>query len=299
VTGSGSGAGVQLPAWAQATLEGSPPSPTVLVLGGFLTAPAVYRPLVARLRERGVPEVVVANVWTMDWLLVPRRGLGPILTRSGRALLEASARSATVSLGAPVLVIGHSAGGLTARLLTSPSPFAGRSLNAHGRIGAIVTLGTPHLVTNEGRMGSRVGSHASTFANREVPGPYHAPAVGYLAVSSRLIAGRRDGSAAERQAWGVYQDLLADPEASEVAGDGLIPVASALLPGVPGIVLDGAAHGQWPGRDWYGSDRFLDAWWPRALEIWQEALAARARAGRDSLRARELLGGSDSGNRGF
>ena len=30
------------------------------------------------------------SIWTPDWLLAATRGLGPILTRSGRALLEAS-----------------------------------------------------------------------------------------------------------------------------------------------------------------------------------------------------------------
>lgn len=267
-----------LPIWAATTLEGAPPPPTVLVLGGFLTSSPLYRPFERRLRERGAADVAVANVWLMDWLLAAHRGLGPILTRSGRALLEASARSEMASLGAPVLVVGHSAGGMSARLLTSPVPFAGRSLNAHGRIGAIVTLGTPHVVSDEGELGSRVGAQAATFANREVAGPYWAPRIGYLAVGSRFIVGRRDGSPRERRAWRVYQDLLADPDAPEVAGDGLVPVASALLPGVPHLLLDDADHGMRPGHDWYGSARFLDTWWPMAVDAWRSALLARARA---------------------
>jgi hypothetical protein len=272
-----------LPIWAATTLEGAPPPPTVLILGGFLTSPPLYRPLERRLRERGAGDVVVAGVWLMDWLLAARRGLGPILTRSGRALLEASTRAEMASLGAPVLVIGHSAGGMNARLLTSPVPFAGRSLNAHGRIGAIVTLGTPHIVSDAGELGSRVGAEAATFANRELPGGCWAPRVGYLAIGSRATVGRRDGSLAERRAWRVYQDLLAEPDAVEVAGDGLIPVASALLPGVPHLVFDDADHGMRPGHDWYGSDRFLDTWWPMAVDAWRGALLARARAatGRD------------------
>jgi hypothetical protein len=36
--------------------------PTVLVLGGFLTAPPMYRPFVDRLLERGAAGVVVARV---------------------------------------------------------------------------------------------------------------------------------------------------------------------------------------------------------------------------------------------
>ena len=263
-------------AWAEAVLAGRPPAPTVLVLGGFLTSPPVYRPFVRRLLDRGAADVVVGRVWTQDWLLAARRGLGPIVTRSGRALLVASDRSEAASLGAPVLVIGHSAGGMSARLLTSPVPFAGRRLNASGRIGAIVTLGTPHVVSAEGEMGNRVGARAAEFANREVPGPYFAPRVGYLAVASTAVAGRPDGSPAERRSWNTYQGLLPDPTAMKPVGDGLIPLGSALLPGAPSLVLADALHGQWPGRDWYGSDGPMDRWWPVALETWRAALRARA-----------------------
>ena len=270
------GGGSPLPAWAGAVLEGRPPAPTVLILGGFLTSPPMYRSLVARLRARGVADVVVGSVWLPDWLLAAGRGLGPIVTRSGRALLEASARSARGSLGAPLLVIGHSAGGVSARLLTAPEPFEGRRTNAAGRIGAIVTLGTPHIVAEDGRFGRRAGAHAAAYANRVVPGDAFTPRVGYRCVSSRYTIGRPDGTPGERWAWRGYRELLGDRAAAPIEGDGLIPIASALLPGVPSRILDGAAHGQRPGRDWYGSERYLDEWWPDALEAWHEALRVRA-----------------------
>jgi len=58
----------------------------------------------------------------------------------------------------------------------------------------------------------------------------------------------------------------------------VVPLACALLPDAPSIVFDDVAHGQWPGRPWYGSDTILDRWWPSALETWQGALLARATA---------------------
>ena len=64
--------------------------PTVLLLGGFLTSPPLYIPMRRRLLDRGAAEVVVAPVWLPDWLIAAQRGLGPILTRSGKALLRAS-----------------------------------------------------------------------------------------------------------------------------------------------------------------------------------------------------------------
>lgn len=264
----------RLPRWATAVAEDRPPAPVVLFLGGFLSSPPVYLPLVRRLRARGVADVVTGNVWMPDWLLAARHGLGPILTRSGRALLEASARSERLAMGAPVMAIGHSAGGMSARLLTSPEPFAGRRLNASGRVGALVTLGTPHHVRPHGEMGRRVGDEAAIFANRVVPGPFFAPRVGYLAVAGRGVIGRPAGTLTERRAWRLYQDLHADPDQVAIPGDGLIPLASSLLAGAPGIVLDECVHGQWPG-DWYGSERFIDDWWPQALEAWHGALRAR------------------------
>ena len=290
------------PAWVEAVLADQPPEPTVLVLGGFLMSPPVYRPFARRLRERGVADVVIGDTWTPDWLLAAKRGLGPILTRSGRALLAASERSAAVSLGAPVLVIGHSAGGMSARLLTSPVPFAGRRLNASGRMGAIVTLGTPHVVTSGDEMGNRVGAEAAAFANREIPGPHFSPRIGYLAVASTVSPGRRDGTRPERGAWGMYQRLLPDPSVAMVDGDGLIPLGSALLPGAPSVILDDARHGQWPGRDWYGSDRPMDRWWPVALETWRAALRARAElmagpASEATLRASAALAFDGSADR--
>src|SRR2546428_1968024 len=69
-------------------------APTVLVLGGFLTSPPFYRPLLLRLLRRGAPAVVVANVWTPEWLLAGAIGLGPIVGRALGALPTATHLSA-------------------------------------------------------------------------------------------------------------------------------------------------------------------------------------------------------------
>ena len=252
-------------------------APTVLVLGGFLTSPPFYIRMRWRLLDRGAAEVIVAPVWLPDWLLAAARGLGPVVTRSGRALLQASAVAAATpaSRGAPLLVVGHSAGGMTARLLTSLEPFEGRRLGAAGRMGAIVTLGTPHRIEPVASIGQRLGNAAVAFAERAVPGAMFAPTTGYLAVTSRFVVGRPDGTPRERAAARLYNEILPDPEALEIEGDGLVPCRSAHLDGAETVTLDGIVHGQLGGAPWYGSAEAVDVWWPRALAVWRAALHAR------------------------
>jgi hypothetical protein len=248
-------------------------APTVLLIGGFLTSPPLYARMRARLLQRGAAHVVVANIWTPDWLLIPWRGHGPIATRAARALLAAGevAGASLRSKGGPLLVVGHSAGGVTARILTSPVPFAGRRFGGADRIGAIVTLGTPHRMA-AGRANSAV---AAQFAQEHLPGAFFAPRVGYLSVASRAEPGRRLGTPRERWLWGIYARAFGPDSPDEIEGDGIVPVGSALLEGARQIVLDDIDHGQGAGRPWYGSDQGLDGWWDTALETWRAALDIR------------------------
>ncbi len=250
--------------------------------GGFLTMPGGYDSLAAILRARGAADIVVAPVYPPDWILAAARGLGPITNRVGRALLEAGSRSAgsPASRGAPVLYVGHSAGGLIGRLLTSAVPFEGRAMRAAGRIGALVTLGTPNVASpgaaDAGRWGRRVGEAGAHFAQRHVPGATWAPTTGYVSVASRCLVGRLDArDAGERFIRRLYEDVHPQPDLDSVEGDGLVPVAAALLPGSRQVVLADAVHGPSRRATWYGSSVSVDVWWPVALDAWREALRAR------------------------
>lgn len=260
--------------------------PTILILGGFMTPPPVYRALRRLLIERGAAEAVVASIWPPDWLLVGLRGHRAIVARSARALLAAGRVAAELSKGAPVLVVGHSAGGVYGRILTSPVPFEGRMLGGSERIGAIATLGSPH------RVGShwRVRGDYATFAEAHVPGAFWAPRVGYLAVASSAAPGVADGTGPERWRWRTYRRLVV-PEAGSAAsdgplraparidGDGVVPLDCAVLEGAETLIFDDVDHGTL-GR-WYGSPDVLDRWWPLALDVWRRALDARRAAGSD------------------
>lgn len=250
--------------------------PTVLVLGGFLTSPPFYRRFRRRLRERGAAHVLVAGIWTPDWLLAGSRGLGPIVSRAARALIEAGRVSAAspASRGAPILLIGHSAGGVLGRILLAPRPFEGRPFGAAGRVAALVTLGSPlRPVPIAHHLGA-----AAAFAEEVSPGAFHAPRVGYVSVASAAVVGRSDGNGRERAAFRLYRSLAPDSSAGPEAGDGLVPLACALLPGANQVVVD-CLHGQGSGGPWYGVEPAIDAWWPAALGAWREALLARAAAG--------------------
>jgi pimeloyl-ACP methyl ester carboxylesterase len=250
--------------------------PTVLVLGGFLTAPPMYRRFVERLRGYGAAGVVVANVWTPDWLIASTRGAGAVATRSARALLAAGRVSAEVSEGAPVLVVGHSAGGLIARILTASEPLPGKRFGAVPRIGAIVTLGTPHVLSTGQGIGRRVNEVVSRVAEDAAPGTCHSPMIGYVSVASRAIRGDPTGSGRERVAYLLYRSVMGREALPGTEGDGLVPVASAILAGSRSIVLDGAIHGPSAGAPWYGTDAAMAVWWSEALAAWRSALAYRA-----------------------
>jgi hypothetical protein len=250
-------------------------SPTVLILGGFLTGPPMYRSLVRRLRDRGAAGVMVANVWTPDWLLAGVRGIGPICTRSARALLEAGRLSAEVSGGAPVLVVGHSAGGVTARLLTAHELVAGRRFGAAARVGAIVTLGTPHRLASGQGIGRRMNEVGASLAEDAVPGAFFAPKIGYVCVASRAIVGDPGGNGRQRVAHLMYRSVIGRAAVAGTEGDGLVPVVAARLEGARSLVLDQTVHSPGQAGEWYGSDRALDVWWPIAMEEWRAALRAR------------------------
>lgn len=262
---------------APVTDRRDPTDPTVLLLGGFLSSPPIYGPFRERLLERGARQVVVAPIWTQDWVLSIRRGGGPIATRAARALLKAVEEAD----GIPLLVVGHSAGGVVARVLTATEPYEGRRFAGARRIGAIVSLGSPHINAMEADPTRWKGTGSATFANEHVPGAFWAPRVGYLAVGSRWLVGREgdEVNGQERMARRFYQQVLPPPYPAVIEGDGLIPLEAALLPGTRQIVLDDAAHAPGAGHRWYGSEEVIDAWWPAALEVWRAALAARANEG--------------------
>lgn len=219
----------------------------IVVLGGFLSSPGLYREMVEALRGRRGCRVAVADVQPWHWAAaISARGWSRILDR----LHEAVTSAARHSPSGRVILVGHSAGGVIGRLYLSPEPFRGRSYAGLGRVTTLVTLGSPHHNPERARLRRHV--------EETLPGAFFAPRVRYVSVAGRAVAGARDGTAKQRLAAWLYGHLSGS---GEVPGDGLVPVASALLEGAEQHVLDGVYHAPVFGSPWYGSPEIIDRWW--------------------------------------
>jgi len=239
----------------------------VLIVGGFATVPPNYRLLRRHLLDRGAARVDIAPLWFPDWLLGSMLGLGPVLRRTGKAIAH------TYHEGGrrPIIVVAHSAGGVAARLAMSPVPFHGRVADVASAVGCLVTLGTPHDLAQLSNRYHHAGHDAVEFLDRNTPGAYFAPRTAYLTVGS---AGRQlaypgwIGRASDQ----IFS-MIIGPHTSE-RSDGVVPESAAHLEGAEKVSLTDVSHGTF-GSDWYGADAVVDRWWPKAVELWQGALAAR------------------------
>jgi hypothetical protein len=244
------------------------PSPHVVIFGGFLIEPFMYRGMREELLERGAARVSIAPVHLPDWAALVFGSMAPLLLRGGRTIREARRASPL-----PVIVIGHSLGGIVARLAMCEVELDGRRVGAAEEVGGLVTLGTPH------RFGPRYPwRHAAVKAaehlERHCPGACFAPRTGYLTVGSCFVrpARRAPVRSPVQLAHRLLRALVG--ETAGEPGDGLIGTDRCRLDGAPHIELDDILHGVHFGP-WYGDGVAVERWWPAAVEQWRSALAAR------------------------
>ncbi|NNJ10898.1 alpha/beta fold hydrolase [Chloroflexales bacterium ZM16-3] len=235
----------------QPTSRGDGP---ILIVGGFASSAGQYEPLRAALAEVSGRPVRIAPISRLDWL-------GVVASDSYGALLGILDRAARAALAAHpaqrVTLVGHSAGGVLARIYLGDHPYGPRRLcyNGHRRVDALVTLGTPHTAVGEGRQG---GLNQIAYVQRTYPGAYW-PSLRYVSVIGRSILGAADGPPPERGAWQSYRLLGAE---GAQWGDGVVPLENGLLEGSHQVVISGVCHDDRPGRAWYGSSpAIVRAWW--------------------------------------
>ena len=227
----------------------------IVIVGGHMTWPVNYQRLARILADVSGSEVHVVPITPLDWALGRFRGYGQIVfevaTTVDKALLESDSDKA--------VLVGHSAGGILARVYVGGNPpYDGRRYAGHRRVSHLITLGTPHNVLKRGRLAP------IAEVNELFPGALHeAKGLRYLCVAGAAVDGATSPRARKR-----YERLIGD---GQVKGDGKVPVESALLSGATSLVLDDLYHGRlysFPGGRWYGSDReTVERWWPEELYV--------------------------------
>jgi len=222
----------------------------VVVLGGFLSSPGLYREMCAAIKRLRSCPVGVADVWIWHWAAaVSARGWSRILDRLHEAVVLAASSSPT----GKVMLVGHSAGGVIGRLYLSDEPFRDRTYAGLERVSTLITLGSPHRNRERARLRREV--------ERRLPGAFFAPRVRYVVVAGRAVSGEPGGRSSGRRANWFYRQLIGH---GEVWGDGLVPVESALLEGAEEMVFDGVYHAPVFGSPWYGSPEVVERWCCRA-----------------------------------
>ena len=208
--------------------------------------PRDYKEFAGVLRDISGAEVYVVPLTPVDWVAGYVRGYGQLVfeiaTVVDHVLLQSDADRA--------VLVGHSAGGIASRIyLGGDPPYGGRRYSGHRYVSALITLGSPHTVSEN------KGFNLIHRTNELFPGTLHKESgVRYLSVAGNAV----DGSAS-RRARKRYERLVED---GRCPGDGVAPVESTLLPGSESLVLDGVHHNKRLGR-WYGSDlETVERWWP-------------------------------------
>ena len=253
----------------------------VLILGGFLIAPQAYGPMAECLAELSGQPVRVVPASRFDWLAtLSAWGWLRLLDRV-QLLAE---KLAANSPSGRITLVGHSSGGVMLRLWLADLPLTGRAYGGARLADGLITLGSPHT--------AKRATALRLWVDQQLPGAFCGDRVHYLSVAGDLdlsspiasplsirMAARSYGAIAGSEALAGDPARLGDPAslgdpatlgdpakggAARLAGDGLVPVESALLAGSRQLVLPGVAHGGAFGSRWYGSTEVVAQWWQSA-----------------------------------
>ena len=223
----------------------------IVIIGGFLSYARVYRGMQQELSAHTGQSVSIADIPGHEWLLaVSSLGWARLLAGLDRAVQQA-ARSAP---GVKITLVGHSAGGVLARLYLSPDPFLGRAYQGLEKVNHLITLGSPHYSQGSWRRGGRL----SRYIEKHYPGAYFQPEVRYTSFAGKFLRGDRAGSRSQRWAYDRYKEICGQ---GDTWGDGLIPIQAALLKGSEQVILEDVSHYSIFGDPWYGSSAAIPRWW--------------------------------------
>lgn len=241
----------------------------IVVIGGYNSLWPSYLKLARDLEDlTGLPAIGVP-LMPWHWWQAGRQDRGTVILDEIRGTVNWARRK----FGAErFILVGHSAGGVAARLYLYDGPLWGQAYGGVEHVDAVITLGSPHCTHRWGE----TGWYLIDTANHLVPNTYY-DQVAYYPVMGRYIQGSQDGSLKERRAFRMYRFLDGQ---GVTWGDGMIPLHCADLAGVETLVLDRVAHSAKVGRAWYGgSARIVRRWWPGELSGLGQAPREEARGG--------------------
>lgn len=224
----------------------------LVIVGGYNSLWPAYLRMARDLEDiSGLPAVGVPLMPWHWWASRRNEDATNILKK-----LEETVRWALRKFEADRLVlVGHSAGGVIARLYLHEGPVWGHVYAGTKHVSTLSTLGSPHCSDQ----GSDTGWFLTDEANRLVPGTYYASQVHYRVVAGRYMQGRRVGSQRERHAHRTYEFFAGQ---GDIWGDGLVPLSCASLDSAETVILNGVAHSRKFGRDWYGGSKaIIRRWW--------------------------------------
>jgi pimeloyl-ACP methyl ester carboxylesterase len=220
----------------------------IVIFGGFLSYAGLYASMQADLEAINGQSVVIVDTKGYDWLpIITTRGWIYLLRKLDQAVMEAAD---STSQG-EVVIMGHSIGGVLARIYLLENPFTGVKFSGSKAVSRLITLGSPH--SNKG--GITRGGLITRWIKNNYPRGTNIPGVRYTSVAGKFLFGDLSGST--KQHW-VYRNYKSVSGKGNVWGDGLIPVDCALLGGSEKIVLDGVSHAQIFGKPWYGDAQVME-----------------------------------------
>ncbi len=224
----------------------------IILIGGYNSFWPTYLHMARILEDlSGLPAVGVP-LMPWDWWIAGREENATGILKK----LQETIRWARRKLQADrFILVGHSAGGLIARLYLSDRPVWGQVYAGADHVTDVFTLGSPHCSDK----GAETGWFLNSIANRLVPGTPYNDAVRYCSVAGKLMQGHENGNSRQRRAFYSYRFLGGQ---GDLWGDGIVPIRSTELPGAELVVLDGVAHSRRYGRCWYGGAKaIIRRWW--------------------------------------
>lgn len=230
----------------------------IVILGGFLSSSSLYEGMRRTLVTLAEQPVLIVPARSHEWMgTATPLGWSYILRKLERTVH----RAARDSLTGQITLVGHSTGGVMARLFLAPEPFKGHCFQGTEYVNHLITLGSPHY--------NRHGGWMRRWVENKYPGAFFAPQVRYISVAGAAIRGKSDGTTKERAAYFAYRLL---GTSGNMRGDGLVPLESALLDGSQHVVLPDASHFARSRGVWYGTERMVHLWWQAAMSAQETTL---------------------------